>query len=534
MWSLRVLSGDFAGKIFSLKEGKNLIGRAPQCDITLAKPGISKQHAQIEVLGDKIILTDTDSRNGTFVDGVAIRSQVIKPGQKLAIYEIICEVVPGQSLSLQRPKRKNSPQPNVGVKAAIQAYEGNLALSSSPAQQPNDEANHSSVGPTGDSSFLSYIRSYIDNVIMPAVYRIPTMMEFKNVVILFALTLVISITALSTIPLTKILKKRIEKTSQQRALTIARTLAIRNQPILAAGQMTGLTTTEANNEPGVDKSFIISLEGRILAPAVLAQRDPEIPFISEARRFGKEVVQQMDDSTIGALVPILAQNERGMTQAMAHAVVIYDMGTLAVDDGQTFSLFIQTLVIALLVGGLVFFFLYKIILYPVVQLNAQVSTALREGQGNLHTDYLFPELQDLTGNIQSLLARGSQGGSGFESPGSYEHERTYEANGLTNLVGFPAIAIRTDDRVVISVNSHFQEQIGKSTNWLNIKLTEVLDQALKLNLTDIVDRASLETNHPATNDIDIDGQNYEVTGQSVFGSKQVNYILIAFIPKVGG
>jgi sensor histidine kinase regulating citrate/malate metabolism len=55
-------------------------------------------------------------------------------------------------------------------------------------------------------------------------------MEFKNVLIVFFLLLVVSITALSTIPLTNILKKRIEKTSQQRAMTIARNLAITNQP----------------------------------------------------------------------------------------------------------------------------------------------------------------------------------------------------------------------------------------------------------------------------------------------------------------
>jgi hypothetical protein len=225
--------------------------------------------------------------------------------------------------------------------------------------------------------------------------------------------------------------------------------------------MTGLTTTSANNEAGVKESYIINPEGRILAPVVMAQQVPNNPFITEARKLNREFFQQINDQTIGALVPIIIQNNQGLSQAGAYAVVIYDMSTLAVDDGQTFSLFVQTLVIALLVGALVFFFLYKIILKPITDLNGQVSSALREGHGAISASYQFPELIELSSNIQSLVARGSQGG-GFGSVNSYEHERSFEATGLVQLVGFPALAVRRSNQEVLVMNSHFQEQIAKS------------------------------------------------------------------------
>ena len=54
MWVIKVLQGKQAGQSFLLKEGKNSLGRAPECDITLNSRGVSKQHAELQVLKDKI------------------------------------------------------------------------------------------------------------------------------------------------------------------------------------------------------------------------------------------------------------------------------------------------------------------------------------------------------------------------------------------------------------------------------------------------------------------------------------------------
>jgi hypothetical protein len=102
------------------------------------------------------------------------------------------------------------------------------------------------------------------------------------------------------------------------------------------------------------------------------------------------------------------------------------------------------------------------------------------------------------------------------------------------MVGFPSIAVQASSRRVLSVNSHFQDAIAKSQNWDGLLLDDVLDQALKLNLRDLVERASGEPNQTAVSEIDVDGVNYDIRGQAVYGSKDVNYVLIVFIPKDGG
>jgi hypothetical protein len=38
----------------------------------------------------------------------------------------------------------------------------------------------------------------------------------------------------------------------------------------------------------------------------------------------------------------------------------------------------------------------------------------------------------------------------------------------------------------------------------------------------------------ATNQIDVDGVNYEVQGQAIYGSSEVAYVIIVFLPRMGG
>src|SRR5438105_4344454 len=49
-----------------------LIGQSTACEIRLSDPRVSRRHASVELVGTRLRITDLDSTNGTFVDGVAI------------------------------------------------------------------------------------------------------------------------------------------------------------------------------------------------------------------------------------------------------------------------------------------------------------------------------------------------------------------------------------------------------------------------------------------------------------------------------
>src|SRR5690349_21785067 len=67
-WQLVVVAdGNF--RTYKLTSGQPItIGRAPECEVRLDHPSISRRHAQLTV-GDEISLVDLDSANGTRVAG---------------------------------------------------------------------------------------------------------------------------------------------------------------------------------------------------------------------------------------------------------------------------------------------------------------------------------------------------------------------------------------------------------------------------------------------------------------------------------
>jgi hypothetical protein len=65
--SLAVLEGKNAGQIFQVDHPRVILGRTG-ADIALDDGEVSRQHACLEVHGNRVVLRDMNSTNGTFVD----------------------------------------------------------------------------------------------------------------------------------------------------------------------------------------------------------------------------------------------------------------------------------------------------------------------------------------------------------------------------------------------------------------------------------------------------------------------------------
>jgi len=63
-----------AGLELMLRQGINLIGRAPDAEIRIESPKISRRHARIIVDGDAAVVEDLGSKNGTFVGDTRIET----------------------------------------------------------------------------------------------------------------------------------------------------------------------------------------------------------------------------------------------------------------------------------------------------------------------------------------------------------------------------------------------------------------------------------------------------------------------------
>jgi pSer/pThr/pTyr-binding forkhead associated (FHA) protein len=66
---LAITKGPNAGEVFYLDPLPVVIGRDPECDLFLNNMTVSRHHAVIEQDGQSLRIRDTESLNGTWVDG---------------------------------------------------------------------------------------------------------------------------------------------------------------------------------------------------------------------------------------------------------------------------------------------------------------------------------------------------------------------------------------------------------------------------------------------------------------------------------
>ena len=62
-----------------------VIGRHPGCDLVLEHPTVSRRHAQLTRDGDRWVLTDLSSSNGTRLNGWRVRRSAVRSGDELML-----------------------------------------------------------------------------------------------------------------------------------------------------------------------------------------------------------------------------------------------------------------------------------------------------------------------------------------------------------------------------------------------------------------------------------------------------------------
>lgn len=82
---LVVRKGPDVGETFYLDRPELTIGRDPEADIFLNDVTVSRRHATLRVTGDEVTVEDTDSLNGTYVNGVLVDKATLASGDALQV-----------------------------------------------------------------------------------------------------------------------------------------------------------------------------------------------------------------------------------------------------------------------------------------------------------------------------------------------------------------------------------------------------------------------------------------------------------------
>lgn len=79
---LRGLGGKYHGRSVSLEQPR-VVGRARDAHIRIDDPAFAERHARLELRGDRVLLRDLGSSEGTRVNGVVVRDALLAAGDQI-------------------------------------------------------------------------------------------------------------------------------------------------------------------------------------------------------------------------------------------------------------------------------------------------------------------------------------------------------------------------------------------------------------------------------------------------------------------
>jgi diguanylate cyclase (GGDEF)-like protein len=82
---LIVLAGSAMGETYKLNRERTVIGRGQKAHVRMMDEGVSREHCEVRIEGDKMILQDLDSTNGTFCRGARVEKHELEDGDKILV-----------------------------------------------------------------------------------------------------------------------------------------------------------------------------------------------------------------------------------------------------------------------------------------------------------------------------------------------------------------------------------------------------------------------------------------------------------------
>lgn len=98
---LRGVSGAVFGKVYPVA-GPVVIGRAPECDISVQAEEISRRHALVKPTQDGLSVEDLGSANGTYINAKRVQQGFLNAGDELRLDAVrFIVVAPGMEMAQQ-------------------------------------------------------------------------------------------------------------------------------------------------------------------------------------------------------------------------------------------------------------------------------------------------------------------------------------------------------------------------------------------------------------------------------------------------
>lgn len=551
MYKLTVVAGPNRGTTYPVQDGETSIGRQAGNTVVLPSAKVSKRHCVLVVSDGRIIVTDQGSSNGTFVNGVLSKSKPMKAGDRISVGEYVLELT-------QPPARAPRAAPAVsGLGNNVLQFPG--ARQGAGGGLPGMPAGGASgLGLPGDASAISGASSLptnqapkdlkgkilwaFDHSIMPIFYSLNLKHEWRILCIAAMAVFSVGNLIVSVYPLIDQNRSALVREMGKRASFMAKQIAERNGPALAARAETKTEIGSIEMAEGVRVALLTDLDNRIIAPATKLNQyltsGGEAALAIKAKKVfleGRETgfVSEVDDTTICAIEPVrVLSQQAGRNITVAMAIVSVDTSLATPDLGEMGMTYSETFIMTAILGGIMLLILYKITLKPLHALNEDMDKVLKGDISQVTHEFKFAELDALWDIINSALQRVPKGGGGgMGAFGGNNGPTSDELAGPLKMFGTVSkhpVLICDGDMKVIYMNSMYEDVSGiRLDNSVGQEISAVArDQSLGAFTSDLFGRAQPGTDG-VSEDYDFSGVSYKCHASCVGSGSNKVYVLAA-------
>ena len=228
-----------------------VVGRDAACDVAIATVRLSRRHAEFAVGPDGVTVRDLGSKNGIFVNGVAVEETVLKPGDRVLLGDVSVSLMGKDAATTARTM-----MPAPVLAGPIDLDKTSLLPSAAQAGLSAPAA----VMPAGP------LPAPVTAPVPPLKSRLGAYFGLNARVIALGIGAGVLAYLVGVWPSAALADSAAARDAEARATTIVRLLVAENRPPLAAGQPLALTVRSAMQEPGVRAAMIIGPQGRVLSP----------------------------------------------------------------------------------------------------------------------------------------------------------------------------------------------------------------------------------------------------------------------------
>jgi pSer/pThr/pTyr-binding forkhead associated (FHA) protein len=505
MFKLVAVGGKIRGKEIILQEGENTLGRSADCDHQIDVDGVSKKHMRITVNGESAYLEDLGSSNGTIVNGKLVPSKTIYNQDKIALPNVIFQVVYVKENIITIRKKVNHAQEN---SYSSDDFDDERA--------PND--------------LMGKVIYFFRKKLMPVFYSFNEQYEWR---VMFGIVLFLFILVNIFLIITPVLKTNkdlllIEVT--KRAEQYAEEVALINRGVLRDKNIDRIETNfleESGN--GVESYELFDKEGRVIRPLSKLNtysNDSFSTYVLENLNKGnhdRDVVRKLiENGKVGVGLAIRAHDlQTGGNDIVGYIAIKFAPETFTSLANQDLQSYAVAFTLSFLVGIVFFGIVYFLTKRPIDEMVHQIERVSRGKIKELGSSLLMEELDPMRKSINFLFQRlreSEQSESGGMDQSEEDGKYVFQLKEFMLGAQGPAMVLNSE-KLIQYLNNYGEDLLGirENSSSGNSLLDVLREQGIAATIIDLCDQSSHNEGNHRSENYEIGGREYKISVTALIG-----------------